>query len=221
MSTPAGDGLVGDATIRVDGDTDPATRALARFSRDAQGRMRDVRGRFVSESAAINRALTNNTPTLTVNTGPATTALNQFTRDVNGRLRDVQGRFVTSGNTITRTLARSAQGGDRFSFSLGGLADAAGRAAGVIASVGARVGVLAAGLGAAVPVAAGLVATLANIAPAAGLAATGILAVGTAGAALKVGMIGVDEAFKNAFDPAKAEEFNKALAKLSPNAQSF
>ncbi|MBE4789947.1 phage tail protein [Streptomyces caniscabiei] len=221
MSTPAGDGLVGDATIRVDGDTDPATRALARFSRDAQGRMRDVRGRFVSESAAINRAVTNNTPTLTVNTGPATTALNQFTRDVNGRLRDVQGRFVTSGNTITRTLARSAQGGDRFSFSLGGLADAAGRAAGVIASVGARVGVLAAGLGAAVPVAAGLVATLANIAPAAGLAATGILAVGTAGAALKVGMVGVDEAFKNAFDPAKAEEFNKALAKLSPNAQSF
>jgi phage-related protein len=60
VSTPAGDGgLIGDATIRVDGDTDPAARALRQFSRDAQGRLRDVRGRFVSESALINRSLTN------------------------------------------------------------------------------------------------------------------------------------------------------------------
>ena len=81
MSTPAGDDLVGNATIRVDGDTDPATRALQRFSRDAQGRLRDVRGRFVSETQLINRTITNNTPTLTINTTPATNALNQFTRD--------------------------------------------------------------------------------------------------------------------------------------------
>lgn len=60
MSTPAGDGgLVGDATIRVDGDTDPAMRALRQFSRDANGQLRDVRGRFVSESALITRSLTN------------------------------------------------------------------------------------------------------------------------------------------------------------------
>ncbi|MDX2943311.1 phage tail protein [Streptomyces caniscabiei] len=175
MSTPAGDGgLVGDATIRVDGDTDPAMRALARFS-----------------------------------------------RDVNGRLRDVNGRFAAAGADINRSLTQAAGGSDRFGGSLGGLAGVAGRAAGLIGSVAARVGPLAAGLGAAVPVAAGLAATLANIAPAAGLAATGIIAVGTAGAALKIGMIGVDEAFQNAFDPSKAEEFNKALAKLSPNAQSF
>lgn len=59
MSTPAGDDLVGDATIRVDGDTDPALRALNQFSRDANGRLRDLRGRFVTESALINRSLTN------------------------------------------------------------------------------------------------------------------------------------------------------------------
>ncbi|MBU3058247.1 hypothetical protein, partial [Pseudomonas indica] len=59
MSTPAGDDLVGSADIRVDADTDPATRALQRFSRDAQGRLRDLRGRFVSESNLINRSLTN------------------------------------------------------------------------------------------------------------------------------------------------------------------
>lgn len=59
MATPAGDGLIGDATIRVDGDTDPAMRALARFSRDVDGRLRDVRGRFASESNLITRSLTN------------------------------------------------------------------------------------------------------------------------------------------------------------------
>lgn len=59
MSTPAGDGQVGDATINVNANTDPALRALNQFSRDAQGRIRDVRGRFVAEGAAINRSLTN------------------------------------------------------------------------------------------------------------------------------------------------------------------
>jgi phage-related protein len=57
MSSPAGDGLVGDASIRVDANTDPAVLALARFSRDAQGRIRDVRGRFVADGTIINRSL--------------------------------------------------------------------------------------------------------------------------------------------------------------------
>lgn len=59
MSTPGGDDLVGNASIRVDADTDPAVLALARFSRDAQGRVRDVSGRFVAEGTVINRALIN------------------------------------------------------------------------------------------------------------------------------------------------------------------
>lgn len=57
MSTPAGDDLVGNASIRVDADTDPAMRALRQFSRDAQVRLSDLRGRFVAESALINRSL--------------------------------------------------------------------------------------------------------------------------------------------------------------------
>lgn len=56
MSTPAG-GSIGDATIRVTADTTPADLALRGFSRDAQGRIRDVRGRFVSESRLINNSL--------------------------------------------------------------------------------------------------------------------------------------------------------------------
>lgn len=59
MTTPSG-GLVGDAHINVNANTDPAARALRDFSRHADGRLRDVRGRFVSESrlmgTAFNRA---------------------------------------------------------------------------------------------------------------------------------------------------------------------
>jgi hypothetical protein len=55
MSTPSG-GLVGDAHININANTDPAARAMRDFSRDTQGRLRDVRGRFVSESRLINSA---------------------------------------------------------------------------------------------------------------------------------------------------------------------
>jgi trimeric autotransporter adhesin len=55
MSTPAGN-LVGDATINVNANTDPAAAALRRFTRDANGHLRDMRGRFVSESNLINTA---------------------------------------------------------------------------------------------------------------------------------------------------------------------
>jgi trimeric autotransporter adhesin len=54
VSTPAG--LVGDATINVNANTAAATAAINRLSRDANGRLRDMRGRFVSESALINTA---------------------------------------------------------------------------------------------------------------------------------------------------------------------
>jgi phage-related protein len=223
MSTPAGDDLVGNATIRVDGDTDPATRALARFSRDAQGRLRDVRGRFVSESALINRTVTNNTPTLTINTGPATNALNRFTRDVNGRLRDVNGRFVASGNTITQTLTRAAGDSDRFGFSLRGLAGAARTAAGILGKVSLGIGAIGAAAGTSAPLLAGIVTTLENIAPAGAVAVTGMLAVTQATAVIRLGMAGVSDAATAAFDTsaAGAKKFDEALKKLAPNARSF
>jgi hypothetical protein len=50
-----GGDLVGSAHINVNANTDPANRAMRDFSRDAQGRLRDVRGRFVSASDAARR----------------------------------------------------------------------------------------------------------------------------------------------------------------------
>ncbi|WP_327342720.1 hypothetical protein [Streptomyces europaeiscabiei] len=328
MSTPAGDSFVGDATIRVDGDTDPATRALARFSRDAQTRLRsvgrsvgdvtrEVRGlqaattgaridlsvrgqadiaaaaaairdllRDASASGSSLRTLTTRSTAVAAvlrlvegaaegaarelrnlrgrvaavtatfadmrpAAAQAAAALRMLSqraensgdrlgdldsaalgasvrfdglrdsiRGVNDDLRDLRGGLPDVGRGL-RDVGNSSRDTDRLGGSLGSLAAVAGRVAGAVGAVGARVGTAVGALGAAVPVAAGLAATLANIAPAAGLAATGIVAIGTATAALKLGLSGVSDAFAVAFDPEKAEEFNTALAKLSPSARSF
>lgn len=66
-----------------------------------------------------------------------------------------------------------------------------------------------------------LAGNLAGAAGAAGSMAPALLAAASAGGALKVGLLGVGDAMKAAFDPEKAEEFNKAMAKLSPNARAF
>lgn len=55
MSTPAG-GLIGDAHINVNANTTAARGELDRFARHADGRLRDVRGRFISESRLIGTA---------------------------------------------------------------------------------------------------------------------------------------------------------------------
>jgi hypothetical protein len=53
MSTPAG-GLIGDATINVNANTTAAMLAIRGLTRDANGQLRDLSGRFVSESRLIN-----------------------------------------------------------------------------------------------------------------------------------------------------------------------
>jgi trimeric autotransporter adhesin len=57
VTTPAG-GLIGDATINVNANTAAAAAALRGLTRDANGQLRDLRGRFVSESRLINSAFT-------------------------------------------------------------------------------------------------------------------------------------------------------------------
>jgi hypothetical protein len=128
MSTPAGDDLVGSATIRVDGDTSPAMRALTRFSRDAQGRLRDVRGRFVSTADAAR----------------------QMGDDIDGSSR--RGRTALGG------LSRAVRGLGGFAASaasqIGTAGGGLGGAMGGVAAVAAAS--LAPALGALVPLAAGV-----------------------------------------------------------------
>jgi phage-related protein len=80
---------------------------------------------------------------------------------------------------------------------------------------------VAAGLGAVIPLLAGVVATLVQIAPAAAVGVSAMLAMKLASGAVQLAMVGMDEALGAALDPEKAEEFNKALEKLSPSARAF
>jgi hypothetical protein len=66
-----------------------------------------------------------------------------------------------------------------------------------------------------------VVTTLANVAPAAGVAVTGMAAVKLAQGAVQLAAVGMDDALSAALDPSKATEFSEALEKLSPEARKF
>ncbi|MEU4205581.1 hypothetical protein AB0F64_37415 [Streptomyces sp. NPDC026294] len=90
-----------------------------------------------------------------------------------------------------------------------------------IAGIGSSFLKVSAAVGAVMPLVAGLSATLASIAPAAGVGATGLLALITLVGTIKIAFSGVGEAISAAFDPSKPEAYAEALKKLSPNARSF
>ncbi|MFJ4918145.1 hypothetical protein [Streptomyces sp. NPDC088726] len=118
-------------------------------------------------------------------------------RDANQRLRGLD------TDPLRRGLAR-----------IGGMIGSLGSLAAPFASAGAAVGGL-------VPLVAGLVSMLAQIAPAAALAVSGVLAIGLASTTLKIAMSGVGDAVKAALDPSDPEAYAAALKKLAPNARSF
>lgn len=78
-----------------------------------------------------------------------------------------------------------------------------------------------ASIGAAVPLVANIVATLADVAPAAGVAVTGLIGVQLTSGAVKLAAVGMSDALTAALDPSKADDFDKALKKLAPNARAF
>ena len=92
----------------------------------------------------------------------------------------------------------------------GGLRRTLGTLPGVLAPVASGLGLL--GKAAFLPQLVGATASLANLAPAAGVAATGILAAGSAMATLKLGTAGLSDAIGGDAD---------ALAKLAPSARQF
>ncbi|MGV9579722.1 hypothetical protein ACWDRZ_24020 [Streptomyces sp. NPDC003509] len=78
-----------------------------------------------------------------------------------------------------------------------------------------------AAVGTLVPLVAGLATVLAQIAPAAAVAVSGLLAVKLATGTIKLAMVGVEDAVTAALDPSDPEAYAEALKKLSPNARSF
>ncbi|MDT0267976.1 hypothetical protein RM844_16980 [Streptomyces sp. DSM 44915] len=138
----------------------------------------------------------------------------------------IPARLVVDRGEITRLRAELAgirplsiparvdvdrSGLDGLRSSLGSLVGSGGGAARGLGSLLGSVGGLTS-LASAVPAVSALVASLAQMAPAAGLAAPALLAVGTAGAAVAIGTRGVSDALAG-----DAE----ALARLTPAAREF
>lgn len=108
MSTPGGE-VIGQAQIDVDMNTLPAQLALREFSRDVNGRLHDIRGRFVAEGAQISRSL-------------------------EGTSRDTD-RFNLSLRGLSTSLGPLAGVLGKAALGIGGIGAAAGSALPLIASV--------------------------------------------------------------------------------------
>lgn len=110
----------------------------------------------------------------------------------------------------------------RNNLSIADLGQGLARVVGPAASAAKSIGTIGLAAGAAAPAVAGLVAAVAEVGPAAGVAVSGLLTLKLATSALQVAMIGVGEAIETAFDPeAKPEDLAKAMERLSPNAKAF
>ncbi|WP_282204545.1 hypothetical protein [Kitasatospora fiedleri] len=159
---------------RLLGSMSDAELAVNGFTRSADGRIRDLRGRFVAESTTIGDALEQ--------------GLGEAGERGARRLEEGVGR-------ARHELADGGDDGNRFGRILSGIGDAAGP----IGSVAGRIAMVGGAIGGALPLVAGLSAALVAIAPAAGVAVTGLLAVASAGAAIKIGTSGIGSAIKAAF----------------------
>ncbi|WP_415744231.1 phage tail protein [Streptomyces scabiei] len=140
-------------------------------------------------------------------------------------IRRLQAELSRHRFHITVDIDRRAT--DQIQRTLNGIGNATGGGGGGalggggLALLPGRIAAIATAAASALPSVASLVGSLVQMAPAAALAAPALLALITAGAALAVGAKGVGEALKNAFDPANAEKYQEALAKLTPNARAF
>ena len=91
-----------------------------------------------------------------------------------------------------------------------------------LALTGAAIAAVSLAAAAAVPLLAGLVAALQNIAPASAIGVSAILTVVLAANTLKLAMVGVGDAVKAAFDPSLTpDEFAETLKGLAPEAKKF
>ncbi|MGW4648037.1 phage tail protein [Kitasatospora sp. NPDC004289] len=194
--------IVAEFDVETGDGLDRAERLVEGFTRSADGRIRDLRGRFASESQAIARELGDGFEHGAERAG---SALDGFWRDANGRWRDQRGRFVTAGELAALGLSNGLQRGTDRGLSrwIDGMLGRLRRLGSVVGPALGSVAVSAAGigtaLGAALPAAAGLAAALANVAPAAGLGATAVFALGQAVASIKLGTSGIGDALKAAF----------------------
>ncbi|PWI08324.1 hypothetical protein DIZ27_23075 [Streptomyces sp. NWU339] len=204
--------------VTIDGDSDPLDRDLARVHRQLAQLDSQRIGVDVSVGDALRQLedLETNLQRIgdqhpNVNVRAATAAAARQLEELRQAARQVDDTDVHIDVDVDEDRP------NRLTGILSRIPAVAGSAAGAIGGIGKA----AAGLGAAVPVVAGLASTLANVAPAAGVAVTGMMSVALAQGTVKLAAVGMDDALSAALDPSKTEEFSEALEKLSPSAQKF
>lgn len=214
--------------------TTAATAALELLENAAQSAaraLRTLRGR----AAAVSTSLSELTPAARTASnslaalGVRAHAAGEQVNSLDERSRTLRGSMDSLGGAVAGVASELAdlRGGlPGLSVSLGQASDA-GRAAGALRGVLGRIavglGAVGTAAGSAVPLLASMVATLEQISPAGAVATTGMLAIVQASTAIKLSMIGVEDAVEAAFDTSKegAKKFKEALEKLSPNARTF
>ncbi|NEE11989.1 hypothetical protein G3M58_36725 [Streptomyces sp. SID7499] len=202
--------------VQVDANSDQADRDLARLREQLQGLADERIGVDVSIDEALRR-INQLTPHLQRLSGEHPEInVQASTRQAARQLDELLAAARRVDDTdVDIDVDVDTDRPQRLTGIIGRLGSVAGSAVGALAGVGKA----AAGIGAAVPLAAGLVQTLANVAPAAGVAVTGMAAMQLASGTVKLAAVGMDDALSAALDPSKAEEFNEALKNLSPAAR--
>ncbi|MGW3569078.1 phage tail protein [Streptomyces sp. NPDC000941] len=133
--------------------------------------------------------------------------------DLDGFTTDVRARLAALRDETVRVRVDADRDGlDGLRSSLTALGRDSGSAGGPLGSLARSVASVRTVALTAVPNIAGLAGGLVQMAPAAGVAATGLLAVASASAAVKIGTAGVGDALKGDAD---------AMARLAPSARSF
>lgn len=217
---------IGDLVGYIRADGSDFERGLARsqlrmegFQLDVDGRLRDISGQFVDEAQVMGRALATGFTDAEREGTRITTVFDSVadaqSRTLRARARQVHAAAQQMGRSFRQAFRQVREAWDRLNF------DRLGRITGGVLRVAGAFGKVGAAIGAAVPLAAGLAAAVENMAPAAALAVSALIAVRLAAGAVKLGMVGVGDAVSAALDPSKAEDFAEALKKLSPEARKF
>lgn len=218
---------VGELVANIRADNSDFEQGLARsqlrmqgFTVDASGRLRNLQGHFVTASSVMGRAVAevaDEVSDLATETTETAAVVEVETRTMAMRFRALARAADDMGNSLANRLGRVASHLGNVNINtdrLGALGSRLGGVAMAFGKIGAMVGT-------AVPLVAGLASTVAQIAPAAGLAVAGLFTVVLASQALKLGMKGVGDAVSAAMDPSDPEAYAEALKKLSPSAQAF
>lgn len=218
---------IGDLVGFIRADNSDFERGLVRsqlamegFRVGLNGQLMNLEHEFVDSGEVMERALTgvgDEMGDVAHQTVVYSSVIDAELRTMAGRFRAVARAADRMGDSIATRLGRVMVGLRGININTDRLGSIGSRFGAALLPLGK----FAAMLGTAVPAVSGLVGMLAQIAPAAGLAVTGLIAMQLATKALKIGMQGMGDAVKAAMDPSDPAAFEEAIKNLAPSAQAF